>query len=89
VIVVGVTGERIGTVERLEIDKTGRLKALVVQIASAFGSRKRIHAESIRAINDGVVEVEIAPSDVSSLVDERDPHPADLWMDEDLAPATA
>ena len=89
VIVVGVTGERIGTVERLEIDKTGRLKALIVQIASAFGSRKRIQAESIRAINGGVVEVAMTPTDVSKLVDEQEQPPADLWAIEEPLRANA
>jgi hypothetical protein len=79
VIVVALTGERIGTVERLEIDKTGRLKALIVQIASAIGSRKRIHAAQIRTINGSIVEIDMTPTDVSRLADERETTADELW----------
>jgi len=78
VIVIGVAGERIGTVERLEIDKTGRLKALVIQIASAIGPRKRIQADAVTAINGGVVEVAMTPTDISNLADAHDPEPIEI-----------
>lgn len=77
-IVVGLAGERIGTVERLEIDKTGRLKALIVQIASVIGSRKRINADQVLAINGSVVEVAMTPTDVAKLADAPESEPAEL-----------
>jgi len=88
VIVVGLTGEQIGTVERLEIDKTGRLKALVVQIASVIGARKRINVEQIRAINGSIVEVAMTSTDVSRLADERESS-ADILWDDEVAYASA
>jgi hypothetical protein len=79
VIVEGLTGERIGTVERLEIDKTGRLKGLIVQIASSIGARKRINADKIQAINGPVVEVALTSTDVAQLADERELSAEEVW----------
>lgn len=78
-IVTGVTGERIGTVERLEIDRTGRLKSLIVRIATAIDSRKRIDATRVRKIEGTVVEVDLTPRDVPALADEHDVVPELPW----------
>jgi hypothetical protein len=84
VIVVGIAGEQIGTVERFEIDKSGRLKCLVVRIASSLGTRKRIASEHIRSIQNGTVSVAISATDVRSLVDDREPDLDALWSEDPI-----
>jgi hypothetical protein len=71
-IVVGIAGVRIGTVERFEIDRSGQLKSLVVRIASSLGTRKRITVERIRSIRGGTVEVDVTAADVPRLEDLSD-----------------
>jgi sporulation protein YlmC with PRC-barrel domain len=73
VIVVGLMGERIGTVERLEIDRTGRLKSLVIRVASSLETRKRITAEQIRSVQDGIVRIALSGREVRNLADIDDP----------------
>jgi hypothetical protein len=70
VIVTGLSGEHIGEVERFEIDRTGRLKWLVVRIAESFGTRKRIAADHIRSIQDGYVSVAVTTTDLPALADD-------------------
>jgi hypothetical protein len=84
VIVVGIAGERIGTVERFEIDKSGRLKWLVVKIATTLDTRKRIAAEHIRSIQNGIVSVAISATEVRSLVDDTQPSLDALWSDDPI-----
>jgi hypothetical protein len=84
VIVVGLAGEQIGTVERVEIDKSGRLKCLVVRLASSIGTRKRIASEHIRSIQNGTVSVAITATDVRALVDDRDPDLDAFWSDDPI-----
>jgi hypothetical protein len=68
-MVVGVSGERIGTVERVEIDRSGQLKSLVVRIASAVGVRKRVPTEQIRSMHGDVVELSVSKDDIATLTD--------------------
>ena len=74
-IVVGMMGERIGTVERFEIDRYGQLKSLVVRITASIGTRKRIAAAQIRAIRGGTVEVSVSAADIGLLEDLPDQSP--------------
>jgi hypothetical protein len=71
VIVTGLCGERIGEVERFEIDRTGRLKWLVVRLSESIGTRKRIAADHIRSIQEGFVSVAVTTTDVSALADDE------------------
>lgn len=85
--VVGSAGEQIGTVERFEIDQTGRLKSLVVRIASSLSinitASKRIGVERIRSIDDSSVSVAVSESDLRTLADVYEPSLDDLILDEE------
>lgn len=72
-LVTGISGERIGTVERFEIDRTGQLNSVVVTLASRGGTRKRIAADKIRSIRDGAVQVAVTPAEISTLADAIEP----------------
>jgi hypothetical protein len=83
--VTGLAGERIGTVERFEIDRSGQLKALVVRVASslsAFGMRKRIAAHQIRGLRDGTIQVAVSAAEVGTLADATDTTTDGLWPDD-------
>jgi hypothetical protein len=85
--VTGLAGERIGTVERFEIDRSGQLKALVVRVASslgALGMRKRIAAHQIRGLRNGTIHVAVSAAEVGSLADAPDATRDGLWP-EDLS----
>ena len=70
-IVTGLCGEHIGEVERFEIDRSGRLKWLVVRLTESIGTRKRIAADHIRSIQDGFVSVAVTTNDVPALADDE------------------
>lgn len=67
--VVGATGEKIGTVERFELDRRGQLNSLVIRIASSIGTRKRIAAQQIRSIRGSTVTVDVTAAQVRTLED--------------------
>jgi hypothetical protein len=67
--VVGVAGEKIGTVERFELDRRGQLSSLVIRIASSIGTRKRIAVDHIRSIRGGTVTVDVTAADLRHLAD--------------------
>jgi hypothetical protein len=67
--VVGVAGEKIGTVERFELDRRGQLSSLVIRIASSIGTRKRIAVEQIRSIRGSTVTVDVTAAEVRTLAD--------------------
>lgn len=85
-IVTGVGGERIGEVERFEIDRTGSLKGLVVRIRESLGTwrQKRIAAEHIDAIEDGAVRVDVSATEVLILAEDADAQPDDPWTDDSI-----
>lgn len=86
VIVTGVGGERIGEVERFEIDRTGSLKGLVVRMRESLGTwkKKRITAEHIDAIEDGTVRVDVSATEVLILAEDADIQHDEPWLDEPL-----
>ena len=67
--VVGLAGEKIGTVERFELDRRGQLSSLVIRIASSIGTRKRIAVDRIRSIRGSTVTVDVTADEVQSLAD--------------------
>ena len=67
--VLGVAGEKIGTVERFELDRRGQLSSLVVRIASSIGTRKRIAVDRIRSIRGSTVTVDVTAAEVQTLAD--------------------
>ncbi len=83
-IVVGLSGEQIGTVERFEIDPSGRLKSLVVRVASSVGTTKRIAADSIRSLQEDIVRVALSAAEITALDDAGDVDMIELWSDEIL-----
>jgi hypothetical protein len=83
--VMGLAGERIGTVERFEIDRSGQLKALVVRIATSFGAigaRKRIAAHQIRGLHDNTIQVAVSAAEVGTLADAAEAPVDGLWPDD-------
>jgi sporulation protein YlmC with PRC-barrel domain len=67
--VFGVAGEKIGTVERFELDRRGQLSSLVIRIASSIGTRKRIAVDRIRSIRGSTVTVDVTAAEVQTLAD--------------------
>ena len=67
--VLGIAGEKIGTVERFELDRRGQLNSLVVRIASSIGTRKRIAVDRIRSIRGSTVTVDVTAAEVETLAD--------------------
>jgi hypothetical protein len=78
VIVTGLCGEHIGEVERFEIDRSGRLKWLVVRLTESIGTRKRIAADHIRSIQDGMVSVAVMSTEIPELADDDIPDSAEV-----------
>jgi hypothetical protein len=87
VIVTGVGGERIGEVERFEIDRTGSLKGLVVRMRESLGTwkKKRIAAEHIDAIEAGAVRIDVSATEVLILAEDADIQNDELWLDEAIS----
>jgi hypothetical protein len=71
-IVIGTAGERIGTVDRLEIDGRGRLKSVIMTCSDGLRNRKRIAVEQIRSLHGNVVRVALTARDVVLLDDVDD-----------------
>jgi uncharacterized protein YrrD len=69
VIVLGPTGEHIGTVDRIEIDQRGKLKSVILICSSGLRNRKRIAVDHIRSLHDNVIRVALSSRDVFSLED--------------------
>lgn len=67
--VIGSAGEHIGTVDRIEIDRRGRLKSVIMTCSSGLRNRKRIAVDQIRSLQGNVVRVALSARDVMSLDD--------------------
>lgn len=68
-IVIGAAGERIGTVDRLEIDRRGRLNSVIMVCTNGLRKRKRIAAEQVRSLQGNVMRVALSSRDVLLLDD--------------------
>jgi hypothetical protein len=70
-VVEGRDGTRLGTVERLEIDASGRLTDVVVRVGSARGACKRVAANYIQSVRQGILTLALPASDVLRLSDDQ------------------
>jgi hypothetical protein len=68
-VVEGLDGQRLGTVERFEIDEAGRLTNVVVRLGARRGACKRIAAQHIKSVGAGMLTLALSAAEVMRQTD--------------------
>ena len=80
-VVEGIDGTRLGTVERLEIDEAGRLTNVIVRLSGARRACKRVAAKSVHSLRADSVVLALSKAEVMGLSDVLPRIPDDLLLE--------